>query len=129
MTSDVRTRDVVRDALRTGVHEVTAIWWWFRFSGSCGPAWPCSCCPTRSVARPRWPSPRWPGPKLPWWWTRPLLGIAELVLGMWAVHFWQRPLWTLVTLVGVWAFVHGVNEIFAAFAVCQVGRQAERLIG
>jgi len=34
-----------------------------------------------------------------------------------------------VTLVGVWAIVHGVNEIFAAFAVRQVGRQAERLIG
>lgn len=32
--------------------------------------------------------------------ARLLLGIAELVLGMWAVHSWQRPLWTLVTLVG-----------------------------
>jgi hypothetical protein len=29
----------------------------------------------------------------------------------------------------VWAIVHGVNEIFAALAVRQVGRQAERLIG
>jgi hypothetical protein len=27
------------------------------------------------------------------------------------------------------AIVHGVNEIFAAFAVRQVGRQAKRLIG
>jgi uncharacterized membrane protein HdeD (DUF308 family) len=69
------------------------------------------------------------GPKLPSWWTRLLLGIAELVLGTWAVHSWQRSLWTLATLVGVWAIVHGVNEIFAAFAVRQVGRQAERLIG
>jgi hypothetical protein len=33
MTSDVRTRDVVRDAVRTGVHEVTAIWWWFLILG------------------------------------------------------------------------------------------------
>jgi uncharacterized membrane protein HdeD (DUF308 family) len=59
----------------------------------------------------------------------PDVGIAQLVLGMWAVHSWQRSLWTLVTLVGVWAVVHGVNEILAAFAVRKVGRQAERLIG
>jgi uncharacterized membrane protein HdeD (DUF308 family) len=69
------------------------------------------------------------GPKLPWWWTGLLLGIAELVLGIWAVQSWQRSLFTLVTLVGVWAIFHGVNEIFAAFAVRQAGRQAERLIG
>jgi uncharacterized membrane protein HdeD (DUF308 family) len=62
-------------------------------------------------------------------WTRLLLGIAELVLGTWAAHSWQRSLWTLATLVGVWAIGHGVNEIFAAFAVRQVGRQAERSIG
>jgi uncharacterized membrane protein HdeD (DUF308 family) len=67
-------------------------------------------------------------PKLPWWWTGLLLGIAELVLGVWAVHSWQRSLVTLVTLVGVWAIFHGVNEIFAAFAIRQAGRQAERLV-
>jgi uncharacterized membrane protein HdeD (DUF308 family) len=69
------------------------------------------------------------GPKVPWWWTGLLLGIAELVLGVWAVHSWQRSLWTLVTLVGVWAIFHGVNEIFAAFTVREIGSRAERLIG
>jgi uncharacterized membrane protein HdeD (DUF308 family) len=69
------------------------------------------------------------GPKLPWWWTGLLLSIAELVLGVWAVHSWQRSLWTLVTLVGVWAIFHGVNEIFAAFAVREAGRRAEQLVG
>jgi uncharacterized membrane protein HdeD (DUF308 family) len=68
------------------------------------------------------------GPKVPWWWSGLLLGIAEVVLGVWAVHSWQRSLVTLVTLVGVWAIFHGVNEIFAAFAVRQVGKQAERLV-
>jgi uncharacterized membrane protein HdeD (DUF308 family) len=68
------------------------------------------------------------GPKLPWWWTGLLLGIAELVLGVWAVRSWERSLFTLVTLVGVWAIFHGVNEIFAAFAVHQAGRRAERLV-
>jgi uncharacterized membrane protein HdeD (DUF308 family) len=68
------------------------------------------------------------GPKLAWWWTQLLLGVAELVLGVWAVRSWQRSLFTLMTLVGVWAIVHGVNEIFAAFSVRETGRQAERLV-
>ena len=69
------------------------------------------------------------GPKLRYWWTQLLLGIAELVLGVWAVRSWQQSLVTLVTLVGVWAIVHGVNEIFAAFSVRQAGKDAERLVG
>ena len=196
MTSDVSTRDVVRDAVRTGVHEVTAIWWWFLIlgivwtglgmfvlsyrvgslaavAGLVGGAFLYGGIAQLVVARQvrawRWllivagslgvaagvVTFVWPdvtlyavsilvawylvifgmvhivtalaGPKLPWWWTRLLLGVAELVLGVWAVHSWQRSLWTLVTLVGVWAIVHGVNEIFAAFAVRQVGRETERL--
>jgi uncharacterized membrane protein HdeD (DUF308 family) len=69
------------------------------------------------------------GPKLSYWWTQLLLGIAELALGVWAVRSWQRSLFTLVTLVGVWAVVYGVAEIFAAFSVRQTGKRAERLVG
>jgi uncharacterized membrane protein HdeD (DUF308 family) len=69
------------------------------------------------------------GPKLGWWWTGLLLGIAELVLGVWAVRSWERSLLTLVTLVGVWAIVYGVSEIFAAFSLREAGKQAERLAG
>ena len=69
------------------------------------------------------------GPKLPWWWTGLLLGIAELVLGVWAVRSWERSVVTLVTLVGVWAVFRGVNDMFAAFAGREAGRQAERLVG
>jgi hypothetical protein len=47
---------------------------------------------------------------------------------VWAVRSWQRSLFTLVTLVGVWAIVHGVAEIFAAFSVREGGRRAERLV-
>lgn len=68
------------------------------------------------------------GPKLPWWWSGLLLGAAELVLGVWAVRSWEQAVFTLVTLVGIWAIVHGVNEIFAAFTVRQAGREAERLL-
>jgi uncharacterized membrane protein HdeD (DUF308 family) len=68
------------------------------------------------------------GPKVPWWWTQLLLGIAELVLGVWAVRSWERSLLTFVTLVGVWAIVLGVNEIFAAFSLRDAGKRLERAI-
>ena len=68
------------------------------------------------------------GPKVPWWWIQLLLGIAELVLGVWAVRSWQRSLLTLVTLVGVWAIFHGVSEIFAAFSLREAGKRAEQLV-
>jgi uncharacterized membrane protein HdeD (DUF308 family) len=68
------------------------------------------------------------GPKLPWWWTGLLLGIFELVLGVWATRSWERSVVTLVTLVGVWAVCRGVNEIFAGFTLRHVGKQADRLV-
>ncbi|WP_030437806.1 HdeD family acid-resistance protein [Actinoplanes subtropicus] len=68
------------------------------------------------------------GPKISWWWTGLLLGIAELVLGIWAVHSWQRSLFTLLTLVGVWAIFHGVSEIFAAFTLREAGKRADQLL-
>ena len=66
------------------------------------------------------------GPKVSYWWTQLLLGVAELVLGVWAVRSWQ---WSLLTLVGVWAIFYGVAEIFAAFSVRQAGKRAEHLLG
>jgi uncharacterized membrane protein HdeD (DUF308 family) len=67
------------------------------------------------------------GPKMSYWWTQLLLGVAELVLGVWAVRSWQRSLLTLVTLVGVWAIFFGVSEIFAAFSLRQAGKRVEQL--
>ena len=69
------------------------------------------------------------GPKVSYWWTQLLLGVAELVLGVWAVRSWQWSLLTLLTMVGVWAIFYGVAEIFAAFSVRQAGRRAEHLLG
>ena len=68
------------------------------------------------------------GPKPSWWWTQLLTGAAELVLGVWAIRSWQRSLLTLVALVGVWAIVVGVNEIFAAFSLREAGKRSERAI-
>jgi uncharacterized membrane protein HdeD (DUF308 family) len=69
------------------------------------------------------------GPKMPWWWIQLVLGVAELVLGVWAARSAERSLITLVTLVGIWAIAHGVSEIFASFSLREAGRQAERAIG
>jgi uncharacterized membrane protein HdeD (DUF308 family) len=69
------------------------------------------------------------GPKLGWWWTELLLGIAEFVIGVWAIRSYQRSLLTLVTLVGVWAIFHGVGQIFGAFALREAGKRAERALG
>src|SRR4030095_14212410 len=65
------------------------------------------------------------GPKVPLWWTGLLLGISELVLGVWAARSWERSLVTLVTLVGVWAICRGVNEIFTGFTLRQIGKQKD----
>ena len=69
------------------------------------------------------------GPKVGYWWTQLLLGVAELILGIWAVRSWQSSVLTLLTVVGVWAISFGVAEIFAAFSVRQAGRRAEHLLG
>src|SRR6266496_1719539 len=68
------------------------------------------------------------GPKVAWWWTQLLLGVAELVLGVWAVRSYQRSLLTLVTLVGVWAIFLGVSEIFAAFSLREGAKRVQRLV-
>jgi uncharacterized membrane protein HdeD (DUF308 family) len=69
------------------------------------------------------------GPNVAWCWTQLLLGIAELILGVWAIRSYQRSLLTFVTLVGVWAIFQGVNEIFAAFSLREAGKRVGRLVG
>ena len=110
--SNASTSSPVRDAVRGGVRDLSAVWWWFL---ALGVAWTL----VGALA----------GPKLGYWWTQLVLGAAELALGVWAVRSWQRSLLTLVTLVGVWAIVQGVGEIFAAFSAREGGRRAERLVG
>ena len=42
---------------------------------------------------------------------------------------WQRSLFTLVTLVGVWAIFFGITEIFAAFTMREAGKRVEQVVG
>ena len=198
MTSNARTSNAVQDAVRSGVRDLSAVWWWFLGLGVgwtlfgmyvlsyrvgslaavaalVGVAFGFGGVTQLAVAT-RVQSWRWlfivggilgvaagivtfvwpaitlyvvsilvawyliifgiihlvgalAGPKLGYWWTQLLLGAAELVLGVWAARSWQQSLLTLVTLVGVWAIFHGVNELFAAFSLRETGRRAERLVG
>jgi uncharacterized membrane protein HdeD (DUF308 family) len=57
------------------------------------------------------------GPKRDWWWMGIIVGIAQFVLGVWAVGTPGRELLLLVNLVGIYMIFFGVSEIFAAFAV------------
>ncbi len=68
------------------------------------------------------------GPKLAFWWNGLLLGLSELVLGVWAARSWEHSLVTLVTLVGVWAICRGVSELVAGFTARQVGKQVDELV-
>ena len=196
-TSTARSSNPVQDAVRSGVRDLSAVWWWFL---SLGVAWTLfgtyvlsyrvgSLAAVAALAgvaflfggftqlmvAARVQSWRWlfiiagilgvaagiltlvwpaitlyvvsilvawyliifgiihlisalAGPKLSYWWTQLLLGVAELALGVWAVRSFERSLVTLVTLVGVWAIFHGVNQIFAAFTLRHTANKAKRLI-
>ena len=197
MTSDATASDSLRDTVRAGVRDLSAVWWWFL---SLGVLWALFGAYvlsyrvgslaavaalvgvaflfgglTQLMVAGRVQSWRWlfivagiagvaagigtffwpditlyvvailvawyliifgiihlvgalAGPKLHYWWTQLLLGVAELALGVWAVRSWQRSLLTLVTLVGVWAILHGVAEIFAAFTLREAGKRADQLV-
>jgi len=197
MTSDAPPSNTLQDAIRTGVRDLSVVWWWFLILGVLwtwfgmfvlsyrvgslaavaafvGVAFLFGGATQLAVAS-RVQSWRWlfvvagilsvaagvmtfvwpgitlyvvsifvawyliifgvmhlvgalAGPKVAWWWTQLLLGIAELALGVWAIRSWQRSLLTLVTLVGVWAIFHGVNEIFAAFSLREATKRVRQLV-
>jgi uncharacterized membrane protein HdeD (DUF308 family) len=57
------------------------------------------------------------GAKRDWWWMGLLVGILQVILGMWAIGSPGRELLLLVNLVGIYMIFFGVAEIFAAFSV------------
>jgi uncharacterized membrane protein HdeD (DUF308 family) len=50
-----------------------------------------------------------------WWWLTLILGVLELLLGIWAAGYPGRSLFVFVNLVGIYAIFYGFTEIFAAF--------------
>ena len=62
----------------------------------------------------------------PYWWLGLILGILELLLGMWAAGYPGRSLFVFVNLVGIYAIFYGFTELFAAFDLRGLGRQLDR---
>jgi uncharacterized membrane protein HdeD (DUF308 family) len=62
----------------------------------------------------------------PYWWLGLILGILELLLGIWAAGYPGRSLFVFVNLVGVYAIFYGFTELFAAFDLRGLGHRLER---
>jgi uncharacterized membrane protein HdeD (DUF308 family) len=62
----------------------------------------------------------------PWWWVTLILGILELLLGMWAAGYPGRALVVFVNLVGIYAIFYGFTELFAAFDLRGLGRRLDQ---
>ena len=63
----------------------------------------------------------------PWWWMTLILGILELLLGIWAAGYPGRSLFVFVNVVGIYAIFYGFTELFAGFELRGLGRRLDRL--
>jgi uncharacterized membrane protein HdeD (DUF308 family) len=63
----------------------------------------------------------------PYWWLALILGILELLLGMWAAGYPGRSLFVFVNLVGIYAIFYGFTELFAAFQLRGLGHRLDRV--
>ena len=63
----------------------------------------------------------------PWWWVTLILGILELLLGIWAAGYPGRSLFVFVNVVGIYAIFYGFTEVFAAFDLRGLGHRLDRL--
>jgi uncharacterized membrane protein HdeD (DUF308 family) len=62
----------------------------------------------------------------PFWWVGLILGVLELLLGIWAAGYPGRSLFVFVNLVGVYAIFYGFTELFAAFELRGLGHRTDR---
>jgi uncharacterized membrane protein HdeD (DUF308 family) len=60
------------------------------------------------------------------WWVGLILGVLELLLGIWAAGYPGRSLFVFVNLVGVYAIFYGFTELFAAFDLRGLGHRIAR---
>jgi uncharacterized membrane protein HdeD (DUF308 family) len=62
----------------------------------------------------------------PYWWLGLILGVVELLLGIWAAGYPGRSLFVFVNLVGLYAIFYGFTELFAAFDLRGLGQRLDR---
>ena len=57
------------------------------------------------------------------WWLHLVVGIAELLIGFWAIGYAGRSIALLVVWVGATALGRGISSLFIAFGLHDAGRQ------
>lgn len=60
------------------------------------------------------------------WWLGLVLGVAQILIGFWAVGYAGRSIVLLVVWVGAAALSRGLSEIFLAFALHRAGGELRR---
>ena len=58
------------------------------------------------------------------WWVQLVVGIVEVLIGLWAAGYWGRSAALLVAWVGVIALMRGITEIIFAFKLRSSGKVA-----
>jgi uncharacterized membrane protein HdeD (DUF308 family) len=61
------------------------------------------------------------------WWLMLITGILQIAIALWAVGYAGRSIAVLVVWVGAWALTEGIMNIWAAFRIRNVNRQAAGL--
>jgi uncharacterized membrane protein HdeD (DUF308 family) len=61
------------------------------------------------------------------WWLMLITGILQVGIALWAVGYAGRSIAVLVVWVGAWALTEGIMNIWAAFRIRNVNRQAAGL--
>jgi uncharacterized membrane protein HdeD (DUF308 family) len=64
-----------------------------------------------------------------YWWAGLVLGLFEFLIGAWAASYPGKSLTVFATLIGVYALIHGVIEMFAAFVVRGLERDVPAAAG
>src|SRR6266498_1417102 len=100
MTSDAPPSTTLRDTMRAGVRDLSAIWWWFLILGV---LWT--------------------------WFGMYVLSYRVGSLAAVVTFAWPgRTLYVVSILVAWYLIILGVSEIFAAFSLREAGKRVERLI-
>src|SRR6266511_5951032 len=141
MTSDATPSGTLRDTMRAGVRDLSAIWWWFLSLGVLwtlfgmfvlsyrvgslaavaafvGVAFLFGGLTQLAVA----------GRVQSWRWLFIVGGILGVIAGIVTFAWPGRTLYVVSIFVAWYLIILGVSEIFAAFSLREAGKRVERLI-
>jgi uncharacterized membrane protein HdeD (DUF308 family) len=63
------------------------------------------------------------------WWLQLVLGIAQVLIGFWAVGYAGRSIALLVIWVGASALARGISDIFIGFGLHSAGKEVRKRMG